>query len=279
MRRISHRRLAVWGLAALSVVPLAHGAEADDAAVPVPDHPMMTDRFFLGVGVVWAQSNVTANLNTGKIGLGTFVDFESDIGLTKNNVIGQFAFRMNLSERWRLEAEYFSLNRDGEKQLERTIDWGDLNIPVEAAVRGSTNLDDLRVSVGYSFFRRKDKEIGIGLGVHVMSLDASLSTRNLGSDRGSQSAPLPVVTMYAQMALTDRWLFRVRVDRLSLDTGEVDGSVFSSGTDFVYQPWRHFGVGLGYRDINIQVSSTSDDWRGKAQIRHTGPYLFVSSTF
>jgi hypothetical protein len=81
------------------------------------------------------------------------------------------------------------------------------------------------------------------------------------------------------VALTDRWLFRVRVDRLSLDTGEVDGSVFSSGTDFVYQPWRHFGLGLGYRDINMQVSSTSDSWRGKAQVRHTGPYLFVSSSF
>ncbi len=117
-------------------------------------------------------------------------------------------------------------------------------------VRGRSDLDDLRISVAYALFRRKDKEIGVGLGAHVMSLDASLSTLNLGNERASQSAPLPVVTLYAQMALTDRWLFRARVDRLSLDTGEVDGSVFSSGTDFVYQPWRHFGVGFGYRDIN-----------------------------
>ncbi len=43
-------------------------------------------------------------------------------------LIGQFAFRMNLSERWRLEAEYFSLNRDSEQQIARTIDWGDREI-------------------------------------------------------------------------------------------------------------------------------------------------------
>lgn len=261
---------------------MAAGAHAEDAASPdpaLPEHPMMTDRFFLGAGVVWAKSNVTANLNTGRIGLGTFVDFENDIGLNENNLIGQFAFRMRLSSRWVLEAEYFSLNRDGERQLERTIDWGDLSIPVNAAVRGTSSLDDLRVSVGYSFFRRKDKEIGVGIGAHVMSFDASLSTQNFGSQKASQSAPLPVLTMYAQIALTDRWLFRTRVDRLGLDTGEVDGSVFSSATDFVYQPWRHFGAGIGYRDINIQISSTGDSFRGKAQVRHSGPYLFLTTTF
>ena len=112
-----------------------------------------------------------------------------------------------------------------------------------------------------------------------MSLDASLSTRNFGSQRASQSAPLPVITLYGQFALTDRWLLRARVDRLSLTTGGINGSIFSSGTDFVYQPWRHFGLGMGYRDINMQVTSTQEKWRGKAQIRHTGPFLFVSSTF
>ena len=278
MKRSSHRRLSVSRLVALGMLLLAAGAHAaDDGAIP--DHPMMKDRFFIGVGVVWAQSSVTANLNTGTVGLGTFIDFENDIGLKKNNLIGQFAFRMNLSERWRLEAEYFSLNRDSEQQISRTIDWGDREFPVNAVVRGRSNLDDFRISVAYALFRRKDKEIGVGLGAHVMSLDASLSTPNLGSEGASQSAPLPVVTLYAQMALTDRWMFRARVDRLSLDTGEVDGSVFSSGTDFVYQPWRHFGVGFGYRDINLQISSTGDSWRGKAQVKHTGPYLFLTSTF
>src|SRR5262249_45164136 len=156
------------------------------------------DRFFVGAGAVWVQSNVTANLNTGRIGLGTFVDFEDDVGLSKSNVLGLVAFRAHLSERWLLEAEYFRLNRDGEKEISRTIDWGNLNIPLSAVVRGSSSMDDTRVSVAYSFFRTEDKEIGIGIGAHVMRLDATLATRNLGSERASQSAPLPVLTMYAQ---------------------------------------------------------------------------------
>ena len=71
----------------------------------------------------------------------------------------------------------------------------------------------------------------------------------------------------------------IRDDRLSLDTGDIDGKIFSSGLDVVYQPWRHFGVGLGYRDINFQVASTSEDWRGKAQVQQSGPVLFIAASF
>jgi hypothetical protein len=74
-------------------------------------------------------------------------------------------------------------------------------------------------------------------------------------------------------------LFNVRVDRLSLDTGDVDGNIFSTGLDFVYQPWRHFSVGLGYRSINFKVTSNSEDWRGEAQVQQNGPVLYLATTF
>jgi hypothetical protein len=245
----------------------------------VPQHPMLSDRWFLSAGVLWSESNVSANLNSGRVGVGAIVDFEDDLGLDEDNLVGMLMFRTHFFDRWQLEVEYFKLDRANEKQLSRTIDWGDLNVPVEAQVRGSFDVEDARVSIGYSFFKTKDKEVGIGLGAHVTRMEASLSTERLGSDRAGQTAPLPFVTVYARMALTDRWLLNVRVDRLSLDTGDIDGKVFSSGAEFIYQPWRHFSIGVGYRDINFQVASTSEDWRGKAQVQQNGPMLFISSTF
>lgn len=266
------------GIAALAALAPADGVCAEGSTPP--DHPMMRDRFFLAAGVSQNESNVTANLNTGRIGLGTLIDFEDDLGLDKTNTIGAFMVGMRFLDRWRLEAEYFNLDRANDEQISRTLDWGRLSIPVNAAVHSSINAEDIRVSVGYSFFRRMDKEIGVGLGAHVLSLDAALSTRNLGSQGAAvESTPLPVVTFYARMALTDRWLLSVRVDRLSLDTGDIDGRIFTSEVDFVYQPWRHFNLGLGYRDMNLEVTSTGQKWRGKAQVRQSGPMLFVSTTF
>lgn len=262
----------------VAIVALSHAPDAL-CQNAIPQHPVLSDRWYLSAGVLWGESNVTANLNTGRLGVGALIDFEDDVGLDEDNFVGTLMFRTRFLTRWQLEVEYFKLDRANEKHVSRTIDWGDVHVPIDALARGSFDVEDARVSVGYSFFKSKDKEVGIGIGAHVTRLEASLATERLGSERAAQTAPLPFVTVYARMALTDRWLLSMRVDRLSLDTGDIDGSVFSSGAEFIYQPWRHFNVGIGYRDINFQVSSTGADWRGKAQVQQNGPMLFVSSTF
>lgn len=263
----------------LGLLSLARSATAEDSDERVPDHPMLADTWFFSGGVLWAESNVTANLNSGAIGAGALIDFEDDMGLDESSLIGMFDARWHFTKRWQLELEYFKLDRDNEEQVQRVIDWGNLNIPIEGVAKGSFNIEDFRVGLGYSVFRSKDKEVGIGIGAHVAKLEAGLSTRNFGSEAASQTAPLPFLTLYARMALTDRWLLSMRVDRLSLDTGDIDGKVFSSGLDLFYQPWRHFSIGLGYRDINFQISSVSEDWRGKAQIQQSGPVLFLATSF
>ena len=263
--------------AGLGLLAFAQPASAQE--VTVPDHPIMRDRFYLSAGALWAASNVTANLNSGSLGVGALIDFEDDLGLDEYDVIGLYSFRWRISRRFQFEAEYFALDRENEKQVSRNVQWGNLNIPINAVARSSFDIDDFRLSVGYSFFRAQDKEIGVGLGAHVVHMSANISSANFGSQRATESAPLPFINHYGRFALTDRWLFSVRVDRLSLDTGSIDGKIFSSGTDFIYQPWRHVALGLGYRDINFQISSTDETWRGKAQVQLTGPYLFIAGSF
>ena len=270
---------AVAMVMAVSLLSLARSAAAEEGNETIPDHPVLSDAWYLSAGVLWAESNVTANLNSGPIGAGALIDFEDDMGLDESSLIGLFDARWHFTKRWQLEFEYFKLDRDNEKQIERVIDWGNLNIPINGVAKGSFNIEDFRVSVGYSFFRTQDKEVGVGLGAHVAKLEAGLSTLNFGSEVADQTAPLPFLTLYARMALTDRWLLTMRVDRLSLDTGDIDGQIFSSGLDVIYQPWRHFSIGLGFRDINFQINSTSDDWRGKAQIQQSGPALYFATSF
>jgi hypothetical protein len=267
--------------AALGLVSLvrAQSAEAEEcaAACSVPDHPVMKDHWYVSGGAMWARSNVTANLNRGV--LGALVDFEDDLGLDRTDVIGLWDLRWHFARRWQVEAEYFRLDRSGQKQAQRDITFGNVTVPITATANSTFNVEDFRVGLGWSFFRTQDKEVGVGIGAHVARIQASLSSQNFGSDRASETAPLPFLSLYARMALTDRWLLNVRVDRLSVNTGSIDGSVFSSGLDLIYQPWRHVGFGLGYRDINWQISSNNSDWNGKAQIQENGPMLFINGSF
>jgi hypothetical protein len=262
---------------ALGTLLVAMRAGADEDTVP--QNPMLTDAFFLSAGALWAKTNTQASLNSGAVGAGALIDFENDLGLPENDVVAQFMFRWRMSKRWRLEAEYFKINREHDRQIGRNIQWGNLSIPLTADVNSTFNFADTRVSLGYSLFRTQDKEVGVALGFHVTQLEASLSTANSGSERASKSAPLPVLSVYAEVALTDRWMLGMRVDRLSLEVNDTSGSISSTGVEFVYQPWRHFNIGFGYRDLMIRASSTGGNWRGNIEVQHSGPMLFVGTTF
>lgn len=262
---------------ALGAIFWVGGVRAEDSVVPA--HPMMSDRYFLSLGWFFGDSNTQANVNSGTVGVGSFIDFENDLGLDERKSVPQLAFRMRLSQRWRLEADYVKTERQHDRQLSRTIEFGNLSIPLNASVNTSFTYEDIRLGVGYSFFRRKDKEVGIGLGVHETKLTASLETSSAGSERASKSAPLPTLSIYSDVALTDRWLLSMRLDRLAMSVGDTDGSVSNTGITFVYQPWRHFNIGFGYRDISTQISSTGDDWRGSALVQQRGPLAFVGTTF
>lgn len=281
---LQDRRAAMYkkgiAIAAVTLGALVAGgvARAEEPGT-VPSHPMMSDRFFIGLGAFYPESNTQGTVNSGTVGIGTFIDFESDFGLDERKVVGQALFRWRMSYRWQLQAEYAKVDRDKETQISRSITIRNTTFPINGTVKTSFNFEDARVGVGYSFFRRPDKEVGLGLGVHVVKLETGFQTGSSGSESASTSAPLPTVTIYSNVALTDRWLMSVRLDRLSIGVQDIDGSVSSTGLDFIYQPWRHFNLGLGYRDIAMQVTSTGGNWRGNAQIQLHGPLLFIGTTF
>ena len=66
----------------------------------------------------------------------------------------------------------------------------------ENQIDSKLNFSDFRTSVGYSFYKTSDKELGVGLGLHVLSYQASLSSTTLGTEGGNVLAPLPVVSLY-----------------------------------------------------------------------------------
>jgi hypothetical protein len=133
--------------------------------------------------------------------------------------------------------------------------------------------------VGYSFFKRTDKELGVGLGLHVASYDISMSTAHFGSQSEDVLAPLPVLSAYGQFALTEHWAVGGRLDRFSLSYGKYDGSLTSLGLDLLYQPFRHVGFGAGYRLLAIRAEVEGDTATLSMRQTFEGPLLFVTASF
>ena len=191
-------------------------ARADD--IPWGLNPALNDEIFIGLGAFYAAKvNTTAQLNSQSLGVGTVVDFQNTLGMPDTAWGPDAEFRWRMSERWRLEVNYFWIGQTGSKTLDQDIQWGDVVYPANTPVNSKFGFSDLRTSVGYSFYKTSDKELGIGLGLHVLAWQASIGTPTQGTEGGNVLAPLPVISIYGGFALNEQWSVNARLDEFSSD--------------------------------------------------------------
>ena len=270
-----------WGLwLSLSLCPLAAVAAGEPApAETIPQHRLFQDSFRFSLGGYYASTNTTVRLDGGG-GVGVDVNFEDALGLDDRTLVGEGSVQWRFAERWRLDVEYFGITRRATSTLSREISWGDMPpLTVGTQVDSKFRISDLRTSVGYSFFRRSDKELGLGLGLHSTALRASIDSATGDAEAADVLAPLPVLNFYGSFAITDTWALTTRLDWLSLTYDDYDGEIRSVALDFLYQPFRHAGFGFGWHSLLIDLGVDKTDWRGQMTLAYRGPAAYVSFSF
>ena len=173
----------------------------------------MTDRFIFEAGGYYSRSSTQASLGAPTGGVGVIVDFENTLGLEERKPTGIAGFLWRIGERWRLEVDYFSLNRDARRTLATDVEWRGHTFTAGQTVNTSYDFSDIRVSGGYSFFKRRDKELGVGFGLHMAKIEASLQEASFGVAASDVLAPLPVLNFYGAFALTNEQ--QAKLDRVA----------------------------------------------------------------
>jgi len=231
------------------------------------------------VGAFVPKTSTSAQLDSTTLGAGANIDFEQALGITTQKTVPDIFARFRFTDRWRVEAEYFQLNRRGDQATQNQIQWGDVTFPVNTQIQSKFNFSDIRISGGYSFFRTADKELGVGFGFHMAGYDVTLNSAASGTESEKVLAPLPVLSGYGQFALTEQWAVGVRLDRFAMTYDKYNGNITSIGVDLNYQPFRHVGFGLAYRSLNIALKVTGDQLTGKFAQTFQGPLLYMNGSF
>ena len=265
-------RFAVAVATLVICLPLAH---AQDAA---PIHPTLHDKFYFAAGAFFPKTSTTAQLDSTKLGLGTNINFEQALGMTTQKVVPDAFARWRFADRWRFEVEYFALNRNGDKVIEQDITWKGQTFTAGTEVVSKFNFSDIRTSVGYSFFKTADKELGAAFGFHLASYNVALNASGIGDEAQKVLAPLPVGSIYGQFALTDRWAVGGRMDRFSMSYNKYDGNITSMALDLNYHPFRHVGFGLAYRSLFILLKATGTDYSALFAQTFQGPLLYMDAS-
>ncbi len=275
------RRLPVMAAIMLGLVfePLSAQTSGTSTREAVPNHPSLTDRFFVELGGFYSRSSTQASLSGAGGGAGVIIDFENALGLDERTLTPTTGLLWRMSDRWRLEIEYFDLDRDARRILEREVTWGNRTFTPETQMESQFNFYDARMSVGYSLFKRTDKELGIGLGVHAASIEAELEALQAGTEKSDILAPLPVINFFGGFALTDAWAVKLRVDWLSLAYDDYSGDIRNTTIDMLYQPFDHIGFGFGVRNLVLDLEIDDPDWTGRVRTVFSGPTAFVNLSF
>lgn len=250
-------------------------------------HPLQSDRFVLGLGGFFSSVSTHFRLDSKEGDNGTDLDFQDDLGYDDNDTLPAFVLNWRLSNNTRLTAEYFTVGQDTRHTIDKSIEWGDIDYQVGVAITSSMDLDVGRAFFGYSLIKDDTKELGLGVGLHYLGLDTSLS--GSGSVDGvpvgkvSRSiddwAVLPNIGGYLNYAFSPKWLFSARVDWISANVDDYDGTLWNVEAFIQYQAFDHFGIGAAYRLLDLELGADNQRKEWRTDLEYNGPMLFFSANF
>ncbi|MBW1830073.1 MAG: hypothetical protein JRI74_11740, partial [Deltaproteobacteria bacterium] len=218
---------------------------------------------------VWGQKELSANISNSSVrlgvkGAGLDVDVEELLGL--NTTTSSFAidgyWRFMKRRRHRLDFSWLSFHRSGEAILGRDIEFNDLDIKAGSHVNTTFDLDMYRVGYSYSFFQDDRMDLGVGLGVYILPVSFEITASGLvnGSESESITAPLPVLSLRADFAITPRWLLLTKFDVFYLEISNFRGAIFDTRVAVEYNPFKNVGFGLSLNSFNLKVEAEGDDY-------------------
>jgi hypothetical protein len=170
----------------------------------------------VGLSAGYLISNVNTSLRLGT-GLGVDIDLENLLGLDSTNSVSRVGglWRFTDNQRHRLDLSWFSLSRNGSLKILGDItfenDEGEeITIGIGTTVDSFFDLDIYQLSYSYSYFQDDRLDLAAGIGLYIMPIDLGLSTSGLFNEQASANftAPLPVLGLRMDVALTPRWYIR-----------------------------------------------------------------------
>ena len=244
------------------------------------------DKVWLQGGVFRAQVDTYARVDSPSLGLpGTRVDFEGDLGLDDKEWAPKIAGGVRLGKAFRIEADYFSLNRAGSTTLNRLLGVDDTVFPVGAVVDSSFDTKIWRIAGGWSPVLTDTTEVGLAIGVHLTDASFSISGTLPGVsgatlvERRATTIPLPNIGLYANHSFNKTFGIHAKADFFSIKLGDYKGRLIDAQLGFSARIQRNIGVGIAYRFVDYDVEVRKNDFGGKIEYKYYGPVAFVEVAF
>ncbi len=252
--------------------PQEHGTPS-----PIRDHFYIRGTFYdpqlrthLRVDPSFAPPGVT----------GTAVSGEHDLGVPARLRQGRVEFMFRLRERSRLRVDYFDADRSGSALLTHDVVFN--NETFAAGQRAQTSFDWRQFDVTYTYspLRNDHVELGTGLGIYFLQVDATGAVPAQNQRQQVTSAtPFPALPLDLTWRISRRWAVSARGAYLKATVSGFHGWYADLHEDVQYRFNPNFALGLGYSSIRASLTRQGGVHPGVFGMSISGPEAFVRFSF
>lgn len=248
----------------------------------------VADHVNVRFGLFLATHGTVTRFDSDQLGAGTLVDLESDLGLEESTANVRADGYVRLGRRHRLGAGYLRLDRSANRDLARSIQWGNEVFDLDVNVDSFWQLTLFPAQYRFALLKSDRVDLGLSAGVFALFLDAGVSApeASVGASE-SISFPLPVFGVDLEVAPARRVYAQAGFEYFGLRIEDVDGSWYELRAALEYFPLRNIGIGGAYRWVDIGVDTLGDVDSGGGLVEtdllieydFKGPQVYVALAF
>jgi hypothetical protein len=286
MRNIERFVLAAAGLLFLGVAAAGEAPPAERVLLQPPKFAIaspITDRFAIrGMFYRPALSTIVRYDNAATNTAGTVISAEDTLGLADTRSQGWVDMMFRLTPRHRIQAKYYQQTRHGTALLNQSVRFGDETFTAaDGQIRSGIDLRQLDLSYTYSLLRREKIELGLGIGLHLLQFEGSISAPlRFETETLDAAGPFPTLNASAIWRITRRFSLNADVNFLTGSTDEVEAHYEAYNADLQFRMQRNLAVGLGYSRTRYKTISIDPDFfPGYFILSHKGPQFFLRASF
>src|SRR5467141_515308 len=281
-------RLAV--AAVILTIPTAPAVADRDhdpnSGAPLPPHrhetaSPITDHFYIRGIFYDPQVRTNFRVDRSFQGMtGTPVNGEHDLGLPNRLHQGRVEFMFRLRERSKVRVDYFEADRSGSRTLAKDVVFGNQTFAAGQLTQTSLDWRQFDITYSYSLLRNDRFEVGTGLGIYFLQVDAvgQVPAQNQRQEV-TAATPFPALPLDLTWVISQRWAVSVRGAYLKATLSGFRGWYADSHEDLQYRWNPNFAIGLGYASIRTSLTRRSGTFPGAFAMSISGPQAFVRFSF
>lgn len=218
------------------------------------------ERFSFSFGGFLTSISTDISISGQGTGLGLNINLEEALDLKTSSVVIRSEVEYNFGSRRRSHVRlgYFGLFRNSQKILEADLEIGNSVIPLGTEVNTKYNMQIIRALYDYAIYKDERVMLALSAGLYILPVDFSLSTSFFINEAERFIAPTPVVGFRSTFNITPKLLIKQNIDFLYLKLAEYEGSISDLNIYLEYNPFKHFGLGLGYNAFRFNLTAYAD---------------------